>query len=172
MKAIRDRAGSGGASQLRSNRRVNPEGTGNRPLATVAIPREGRPAQRRGDGFIPVLRTVAQDGDMEHGATNDRAMLAPQRESRARPPSLGKRNVPSGPQTMLWRGEMPGAYGGGTAASHPPVPPGLPAAGSPPLERRSLLVRVQSQHHPVSLARLPGLSQVHSPSSCVTPMTV
>ena len=81
------------------------------------------------------------------------------------------RHWPWEAQSMLWRGEMPSAYGRGTAQSHPPVPPSLPEAGSPPLERRSLLVRVQSQHHPLGLTRLPGLSQVHSPSNCVTPMS-
>ena len=168
LKAIRDK-GWFWLSQLRSNRRVNPEGAGNLPLATVAIPQEGRQVHLRGYGFIRVFRTVSKDGDVEHWATNDLEMTEQQRESLARQ-AWGIENVPPGPQTMLWRGEMPSAYGRGTAESHPPVPPSLPAAGSPPLECRSLLVRVQSQHHPVGLTRLPGLSQVHSPSNCVTPM--
>ena len=220
LKAIRDK-GWFWLSQLRSNRRVNPEGGGNSPLATVAIPQEGRQVHLRGYGFIRVFRTVSKDGDVEHWATNDLEMTEQQRESLARqawgietyhrglkpgespqtsgpqtsgpqtsgpqtsgpqtsgpqtsgPQTSGPQTSgpqTSGPQTMLWRGEMPSAYGGGTAESHPPVPPSLPAAGSPPLERRSLLVRVQSRHHPLGLTRLPGLSQVHSPSNCVTPNT-
>ena len=59
LKAIRDK-GWFWLSQLRSNRRVNPEGAGNLPLATVAIPQEGRQVHLRGYGFIRVFRTVLQ----------------------------------------------------------------------------------------------------------------
>ena len=83
LKAIRDK-GWFWMSQLRSNRRVNPEGAGNLPLATVAIPQEGRQVHQRGYGFIRVFRTVSKDGDVEHWATNDLEMMEQQRESLAR----------------------------------------------------------------------------------------
>ena len=83
VKAIRDK-GWFWLSQLRSNRRVNPEGAGNLPLATVAIPQEGRQVHLRGYGFIRVFRTVSKDGDVEHWATNDLEMTEQQRESLAR----------------------------------------------------------------------------------------
>ena len=83
LKAIRDK-GWFWLSQLRSNRRVNPEGAGNLPLATVAIPQEGRQVHLRGYGFIRVFRTVSKDGDVEHWATNDLEMTEQQRESLAR----------------------------------------------------------------------------------------
>ena len=83
LKAIRDK-GWFWLSQLRSNRRVNPEGAGNLPLATVAIPQEGRQVHLRGYGFIRVFRTVSKDGDVEHWATNDLEMMEQQRESLAR----------------------------------------------------------------------------------------
>ena len=46
LKAIRDK-GWFWLSQLRSNRRVNPEGAGNLPLATVAIPGDTRRYPRK-----------------------------------------------------------------------------------------------------------------------------
>ena len=82
LKAIRDK-GWFWLSQLRSNRRVNPEGGGNLPLATVAIPQEGGQVHLRGYGFIRVFRTVSKDGDVEHWATNDLEMPEQQRESLA-----------------------------------------------------------------------------------------
>ena len=148
LKAIRDK-GWFWLSQLRSNRQVNPEGAGNLPLATVAIPQEGRRVHLRGYGFIRVFRTVSKDGDVEHWATNDLEMTEQQRENLARQ-AWGIGTIGASNNVVAF------AYGRGTAESHPPVPPSLPAAGSPPLERRSLLVRVQSQHHPVGLTRLPG----------------
>ena len=83
LKAIRDK-GWFWLSQLRSNRRVNPEGAGNLPLATVAISQEVRQVHLRRYGFIRVFRTVSKDGDVENWASNDLEMTEQQRESLAR----------------------------------------------------------------------------------------
>ena len=167
VKAIRDK-GWFWLSQLRSNRRVNPEGAGNLPLATVAIPQEGRQVHLRGYGFIRVFRTVSKDGDVEHWATNDLEMTEQQRESLARQ-AWGIETYHRGLKQCCGVEKCQVRTAEGQRNHIHLSLPSLPAAGSPPLERRSLLVRVQSQHHPLGLTRLPGLSQVHSPSNCVTP---
>jgi putative transposase len=71
-------------TRLKGNRLVNPDDTGNVPLATVAIPPEGRVVHLKGYGFIRVFRTVAPDGDAEHWASSDLSLTEPERAEAAR----------------------------------------------------------------------------------------
>jgi hypothetical protein len=71
-------------TRLKGNRLVNPDDTGNVPLAAVEIPPEGRPVHLKGYGFVRVFRTVAPDGDREHWATSDLAMTEAERAEWAR----------------------------------------------------------------------------------------
>ena len=60
-------------TQLKSNRLVNPDGTGNRPLGECAVAATGTRLRLQGYGFIRVFRTVPPDGDAEQWATDDLA---------------------------------------------------------------------------------------------------
>jgi len=61
-------------TQLKSNRLVNLNRTGNRPVNEVAIDERGTIVHLKGCGMIKVFRVVATDGDIEYWATNDLAM--------------------------------------------------------------------------------------------------
>ena len=61
-------------TRLKSNRLVNPDGAGNRPINAVELPSEGRVVHLKGYGFVKVFRTVSRDGNAEHWATNDLQM--------------------------------------------------------------------------------------------------
>jgi putative transposase len=61
-------------TRLRSNRLVNPDGLGNRPISTVDIPLEGCVVHLKGFGWVKVFRTVSPHGDAEYLATNDLEM--------------------------------------------------------------------------------------------------
>ena len=67
-------------TQLKGNRQVDPDRTGNRALSEVAIPADGLVVHLKGYGLIKVFRIVATDGDTDHWATNDLTMEAPVRE--------------------------------------------------------------------------------------------
>jgi hypothetical protein len=67
-------------TQLKSNRQVDPDRTGNRPLSEVAITADGTIVHLKGYGLIKVFRIVTADGDTEHWATDDLRMEAPDRE--------------------------------------------------------------------------------------------
>lgn len=61
-------------TRLKSNRLVNPDGQGQRPLANVAIAEAGTRVHLKGYGFILVFKIVATDGDIDYWATNDLTM--------------------------------------------------------------------------------------------------
>jgi len=61
-------------TQLKANRLVNPDGTGNRSLEHCPIAATGTRVHLQGYGFIRVFRIVAPDGDTEHWATGDERM--------------------------------------------------------------------------------------------------
>jgi hypothetical protein len=65
-------------TQLASNRLVDPDGQGNRPIADIAIPPEGRRVHLKGYGWVKVFKTVGRDGDVEYWATNRLEMTAEQ----------------------------------------------------------------------------------------------
>jgi putative transposase len=71
-------------TRFKSNRLVNPDDTGNVPLATLEIPAQGREVHLKGYGFVRVFRTVAPDGDAEYWATSDLAMTEAERAEWAR----------------------------------------------------------------------------------------
>jgi putative transposase len=54
-------------TRLKSNRLVNPDGTGNRPIKEIHIPQGGIVVHLRGFGFVKVFRTASQDGSSDTG---------------------------------------------------------------------------------------------------------
>ena len=69
LKAIRGYAWRW-VTQLKANRLVNPDGSGNRPLGDCAIAETGTRVHLQGYGFIVVFRIVSPDGDTEYWATS------------------------------------------------------------------------------------------------------
>jgi hypothetical protein len=61
-------------TQVRCNRRVNPDRTGNRPIAECAIAATGTVVHLEGFGLVKAFRIVTTDGDTEHWITNDLTM--------------------------------------------------------------------------------------------------
>lgn len=58
-------------TQVRSNRRVNPDRTGNRPISACDIAATGTVVHLEGFGLVKAFRIVTTDGDTEHWITND-----------------------------------------------------------------------------------------------------
>lgn len=79
LKAVRGH-GWHWTTQLKANRAVNPDGTGNRRLDTCAISETGTRVHLQGYGWIVVFRIVSTDGDTEYWATSDLGMGAGQRQ--------------------------------------------------------------------------------------------
>ncbi|MDP9375548.1 MAG: transposase [Chloroflexota bacterium] len=73
LKAIRGH-GWRWVTQLKANRTVNPDGSGNRPLGACAIAEAGTRVRLQGYGFVLVFLIVAPDGDREYWATSDLGM--------------------------------------------------------------------------------------------------
>jgi DDE superfamily endonuclease len=61
-------------TQLRSNRKVNLDRRGNRPISELAISPAGTVVHLEGFGLVKVFRIVAKNGDTEHWVTNDLGM--------------------------------------------------------------------------------------------------
>jgi putative transposase len=61
-------------TRLKTNRKVNLDRTGLRPVGGVAIEAGGTIVHLEGYGLIRVFRIVSRDGDTEHWATDDLAM--------------------------------------------------------------------------------------------------
>lgn len=61
-------------TRFKANRLVDPEGSGNRPISEVYIPRHGAVVHLKGYGFIKVFKIVAPNGDIEYWATDDLTM--------------------------------------------------------------------------------------------------
>lgn len=71
-------------TRFKSNRAVDPDGTGNRPIYLLDIPPEGLVVHLRGYGFVKVLVTL--DADQEEArfwAASDLAMTEAQRQQLA-----------------------------------------------------------------------------------------
>jgi hypothetical protein len=66
--------------RLKSNRLVNPDGSGNVAIKEIEIPPEGRVVHLKGYGMVKVFRTVATNGGAEHWATDDLSMSEERRE--------------------------------------------------------------------------------------------
>lgn len=78
LKAIRD-YGWQWLTRLKTNRQVNPDGTGNRALAECTIREAGTRVHLKGYGFILVFRIDTPDGDTEYWATSDLTMTMGER---------------------------------------------------------------------------------------------
>lgn len=73
LKLIR-RCGWKWFTRLWSNRLVNHDNCGNRPITSVEIGPQGQVVHLKGYGFIKVFRTVSTDGNVEHWATHNLEM--------------------------------------------------------------------------------------------------
>ena len=73
LKAVRGH-GWPWTAQLKANRLVDPDGTGNRRLDACAIAEGGTRVHLQGYGFVVVFRIVSTDGDTEYWATSDLGM--------------------------------------------------------------------------------------------------
>lgn len=76
LKAVRS-YGWQWLTRLKSDRLVNPDGSGNQPIAACEIAQEGTRVHLRGYGFVRVFRIVPTNGnteDVEHWATGDEQM--------------------------------------------------------------------------------------------------
>ncbi len=82
LKAIRG-YGWQWLTRLKANRLVDPDDTGNRPLAETTIAAHGTPVHLKGYGMILVFRIDTPDGDTEYWATSHLAMQPPERKERA-----------------------------------------------------------------------------------------
>lgn len=79
LKAVR-KLGWRWLTRLKSNRLVNPAGTGNRAVSKVKLSARGNVVHLKGYGMVKVFRIVAPNGDTEHWATSDTDMQAAERE--------------------------------------------------------------------------------------------
>lgn len=70
-------------TRARSNRRVNPDRTGDRPIADRVIAASGAVVHLEGSGLVTAFRIVATDGDPGHWITNDPGMDAATRRGYA-----------------------------------------------------------------------------------------
>jgi len=83
LKAVR-RHGWHWFTRFKSNRAVNPDGTGNRQIYLLAIPEEGLVVHLRGCGFIKVFVEVCDDlEEVAFWATSDLSMTATTRQQTA-----------------------------------------------------------------------------------------
>lgn len=73
LKAVRSH-GWHFLTQVRSNRRVDPDKTGNRSISDCVIAATGTVVHIEGFGFVKAFRLVAPNGDTEHWITNDLGM--------------------------------------------------------------------------------------------------
>jgi hypothetical protein len=77
LKQVRD-CGWHWLTQLKSNRLVNADGSGNRPISTWFIAPHGRKVHLKGYGWVMVFKTVAKNGDFEYWATSNLEMTIEQ----------------------------------------------------------------------------------------------
>lgn len=73
LKAVRAH-GWAFLTQVRSNRRVNPDRTGNRSISECDIAATGTVVHLEGFGLVKAFRIVAPNGDTEHWVTNHLGM--------------------------------------------------------------------------------------------------
>ena len=78
LKTI-DRFGWLWLTQLKSNRLVNPDRSGNRPVSQIDIAPQGTIVHLKGYGLIRVFKMVTPHGDIEYWATNHLQMTDLQR---------------------------------------------------------------------------------------------
>lgn len=78
LKLVRD-LGWRWLTQLKSNRLVNPNGTGLLPLSAADLSATGTILHLKGYGLVKIFKLVTPDGDIDYWATNDLAMAELQR---------------------------------------------------------------------------------------------
>lgn len=71
-------------TRLKSNRKVNPDKTGLKPVSEIFISAAGRVVWLSGFGLIKVFRLIDKDGDAEHWATSILEMNIEERKEFAR----------------------------------------------------------------------------------------
>ncbi len=69
LKQVRD-YGWHWLTQLKVNRHVDPDDTGNRPVSEVPVDEQGRVVHLKGYGLIRLFQIVSTDGDIEYWATS------------------------------------------------------------------------------------------------------
>ncbi len=77
LKLLRD-LGWHWLTQLKSNRQVSLDRSGNRAIHAILIPPQGWVVHRKGYGWIKVFRTVGTNGDAAYWATSHLAMTLEQ----------------------------------------------------------------------------------------------
>jgi len=77
LKLVRD-CGWHWLTQLKSNRLVSIDHTGNRPIRNILIPASGCTVHLRGYGWVRVFKTVGTNGDVEYWATSQLDMTLKQ----------------------------------------------------------------------------------------------
>jgi putative transposase len=77
LKLVRDCAWCW-LTQLKGNRLVSIDRTGNRPISAVFIPSNGTQVHLKGYGWVKVFKTVGTNGDDEYWATSKRDMTLEQ----------------------------------------------------------------------------------------------
>jgi putative transposase len=82
LKAVRS-YGWHWLTQLKSNRQVDLDRTGNRAVRDVAIAAQGTVVHLKGYGMVKVFRIVTADGDTEHWATSNLELDSTTREELA-----------------------------------------------------------------------------------------
>jgi hypothetical protein len=70
-------------TQLKSNRLVSTDRTGNRPIRDILIPPQGRVVHLKGYGWVKVFKTVGTNGDFEYWASSKLDMTIEQAASHA-----------------------------------------------------------------------------------------
>jgi hypothetical protein len=65
-------------TQLKSNRLVDSDGSGNLPISIVLISHQGSIVHLKGYGFVKVFKIAAPNGDIEYWATSDLTMTLEQ----------------------------------------------------------------------------------------------
>jgi hypothetical protein len=73
LKLVRD-LGWRWLTQLKSNRLVNPDGTGLLPLSDTNLSAAGTIIHLKGYGLVKIFKLVTPDGDIDYWATNDLTM--------------------------------------------------------------------------------------------------
>jgi putative transposase len=71
-------------TRLKSNRKVNPDKEGLKPISEIFISATGRVVWLQGFGFIKVFRTVDENGNAKHWATNKVEMTEDERKDIAK----------------------------------------------------------------------------------------
>lgn len=65
-------------TQLKANRRVDPDGAGNHAVSQIVLGRSGQVVHLKGYGFIRVFKIAAPDGSIEYWASSDLALTLEQ----------------------------------------------------------------------------------------------